>query len=110
MFLLFSTTIIELHFQKFAQRQSQTRTEYFKDPAAYFKLICDEENEVFSVKAVNEEMVVVNYQKKEGWVAPLPNVNVVLGVFTTAQARLHLYSFLERLGDRVFYFGRFLHD
>ena len=37
-------------------------------------------------------------------ITPLYITNVAIAVYTTAQARLKLYSYLEKLGDRVLYY------
>ncbi len=49
-------------------------------------------------------MVAVNYKKHSDFEDVNPNTNVVLAAFVTAQARLLLYSYIEKLGSRVFYF------
>ena len=67
----------------------------------------DPANVVHAVKAVNEEMVLVNYEKADEFIDTLPNVNVVFGAITTAAARLRLYEFMEKLQDRVLYTGMF---
>uniref|UniRef100_A0A914VY67 DNA-directed DNA polymerase n=1 Tax=Plectus sambesii TaxID=2011161 RepID=A0A914VY67_9BILA len=49
-------------------------------------------------------MVMANYQKKEEFIESLANVNAVLAAFTTSHSRLTLYSYLEKLNDRMLYF------
>lgn len=41
---------------------------------------------------------------KEETYEPLSTVNVALAAYTTVQARLKLYSYLEKFGDRVLYY------
>ena len=53
---------------------------------------------------VNDEHIAVLWKQKSDFVQSLPNTNVVLAAFTTAHARLKLYSLLENLQDRVLYF------
>ena len=90
---------------KFAQRQNLTKTEYFNTPSDYFNCIFDPSNNIKAVKAVNPEMMCVNYEKTSDFLDTLPNVNVVIGAFTTAIARLKLYQFMEPLQQRVMYTG-----
>jgi hypothetical protein len=49
-------------------------------------------------------MWLMSYTKEEEFVEGAPNVNPVLAAFTTAQARLKLFSYLHPLGARVLYF------
>ena len=48
-------------------------------------------------------MVEMIYQCKEEFVEESGRTNVVIAAYTTAQARLKLYSYLEQLGPRVLY-------
>jgi len=49
-------------------------------------------------------MTAVSYTKENDFVEVMGNTNVVLAAYTTAQARLRLYSYIEHLGERVLYF------
>lgn len=49
-------------------------------------------------------MVAVNYELYDEFVEVLANTNTVIAAYTTAQARLKLYSYIEQLQDRVIYF------
>jgi hypothetical protein len=84
--------------------------EYFNEPANYFKLVCDPSNEILSVRIIGEELTAVTYKKTDGFVETLPHTNSVIAAYTTAQARLKLYSYIEQLERRVLYFdtGKFL--
>ena len=53
---------------------------------------------------LTDEMLAMVWTKREEFDDPLPHVNMVMGAYTTAQARLKLYSVLERLQRRVLYF------
>lgn len=46
----------------------------------------------------------MRYKIKEDHVPDNSCTNVVLAAFVTSHARLKLYSYLERLGERVCYF------
>ena len=89
---------------KFGQRSSMPKTAYLSDPAPFFDLLLDESKKVKHVNFVNDEVVQVQWQHEEEFVEPMGNTNVAIAAYTTAQARLKLYSFLERLGERVLYY------
>jgi hypothetical protein len=48
-------------------------------------------------------MVEMRYQYKEEFVEESGRTNVVIAAYTTAQARLKLYCYLEQLGPRALY-------
>jgi hypothetical protein len=50
------------------------------------------------INFVSDEMVEMRYQYKEEFVEEFGRTNVVIAAYTTAQARLKLYSYLEQLG------------
>ena len=52
---------------------------------------------------VSDEMVEMIYQCTEEFVEESGRTNVVIAAYTTAQARLKLYSYLEQLGPRALY-------
>jgi len=56
-----------------------------------------------SIRFYGEKLVRVNYSSEQGFVDVLPNTSVVIGAFTTAQARRKLYSYLEPLQERELY-------
>ncbi len=88
---------------QFGQRDNQTQLKYFTDPAEFFKLVTDDTNLIESVFMVNPEMVSVTYSKEEEFMVVLTMTNVVVVAYTTSQARLKLYSYLELLQGRVLY-------
>ena len=101
--------IIAAFWGKFGQRCNQNQTTYFRDPQPFFELVFDPANVIHAVNYINDNLVSVSHSKETEYIDILPNTNVVLAAFTTSQARLHLYSFIEQLGDRCYYFdtGRF---
>lgn len=56
------------------------------------------------VQFVNQDTVVVNWSYKEEAADPLKTVNVVIASYVTTLARLKLYSYLEKIHDRVLYY------
>ena len=53
---------------------------------------------------MNDEMADVQYKFNEEFVTPNCNTDPVLPAFTTAHVDLKLYSYLEVLDKRIFYF------
>ena len=79
------------------------KTEYFVDAHPYFDTVFNGANKVQAVRIVSPRMVAVSYAKADDYVEDLPNTNPVIAAWVTAQARLKLYSHIERLGDRALY-------
>ena len=53
---------------------------------------------------VSDNVMELQYENKENFIEPNAKTNVVIAAFTTAHARLKLYSILEQLGERVLYY------
>lgn len=60
--------------------------------------------EVNSIQDINEQTQTVTWEYKDEASDLLATINVGIAAYTTTQARLKLYSYLERLGDRVLYY------
>ena len=95
---------------KFAQRLTLTKTEYIKKPAEFYQRMTDDTINISHLEILSNEInpdddiLLVNYTEKEEYLDACPFGNVVLAAYTTAQARLHLYSTLQQLDRRVLYF------
>ena len=94
----------EMFAGKFGQRDNLSQTKRSTDPAELFEALNDPEKDVTGVHLVNENLVQFQWVMKEEFVDTCPSANHILAAFTTAIARLKLYSFLELLGRRVLYF------
>lgn len=66
-------------------------------------MLVSDQQEVSSVDFVTEEMVGIRWKFKEDFVESSGKTNVVIAAYTTAQARLKLYSYLYELGTRAIY-------
>lgn len=79
------------------------------EPEEYFKIIRDQDNVVSTVTLHGEDVIGISYKKTEEAEEPLQIGNVALACFVTSYARLKLYSYLEKLRERVLYFdtGKF---
>ena len=89
---------------KFAQRDNMKKVKYITDPADFFDVLSNDGVEVKCIDSVSAQMVRVEYSNAAHFVEEQANVNVAIAAYTTAYGRLELYSYLERLGERVLYF------
>ena len=89
---------------KFAQNPVKDKSMYCMDASELYKLLFDDKVEVKNVTFFNDYVAYAVYKEDREFVNQLANANVTIGGFTTSQARLHLYSYLEQLGERVLYF------
>jgi hypothetical protein len=89
---------------KFGQRENLPIAQYFTKPEEYFNVVFDVANQLQSVRIISAKMMLVNYIKEEEFIETVPTVNAVIAAFVTAQARLKLYSYIEKLQERVLYF------
>ncbi|XP_071153592.1 uncharacterized protein [Mytilus edulis] len=95
--------ILNSFWGKFGQRLNLPKTTYVKDAATYFDILTSDGQEVKDVSFVSEEMVRLQWINNEKFVEESGKTNVVIAAYTTAQARLQLYKYLENLGDRSLY-------
>lgn len=88
---------------KFGQRDNQSRTSIIKTPEEFFTMLTNPCIDTLHVQPINEDTIAVTWEYKEEAATPLPYGNVPIAAYTTAQARIKLYSYLDRLHDRVLY-------
>jgi hypothetical protein len=82
---------------KFGQRSNLPQIEYVSDPSVYFDLLTSDQQEVAGVNFVTDEVIEMRWKNKNQFVETCGRANFVLAAYTTAQARLKLYSYLEKL-------------
>lgn len=69
----------------------------------FFRIINDPQYDVADFQLVNDTTVALMYTYKKNHIPSLNSISVPLATFTTAHARLVLYSYMEQLGDRLIY-------
>nr|XP_054749769.1 uncharacterized protein LOC129255439 [Lytechinus pictus] len=89
---------------KMGQRGNLAKAEYFTDPGAFYQRLTDETREVLRVDFPTDQVAKVVSVPEEDFETSLGNTNVAVAAYTTAQARLKLYSYLDILQDRVLYY------
>ena len=88
---------------KFGQRTNLPQKTYVSDVTVFFDMMTGDNQEIKNVRFVNEEIVQVDWVHKEDFIDTSGITNVVIAAYTTAQARLKLYQYLERLDRRAIY-------
>ena len=89
---------------KFGQRTNMSNDVFVNEPTTLGQILFDDANLVNRIQPMGEELLYVSYTKEEDFVEVMASTNPVIAAFTTANCRLHLYSVLEKLGERVLYF------
>ncbi|CAH0553368.1 unnamed protein product [Brassicogethes aeneus] len=89
---------------KFGQRENLMQTSIITDPLELFKFLTTPSIVVNNMVVISDEVLLLCWNKPEEAVLPLTTVNVAVAAYTTAMARLELYSYLEKLDRRVLYF------
>ncbi|KAK5650288.1 hypothetical protein RI129_001317 [Pyrocoelia pectoralis] len=89
---------------KFGQRENLPQTSIVSEPKDLFKLLTDPLVQVQAINPINDDVVIVSWNRPEGEGGSLNTINVSIAAYTTAHARLELYSYLEKLGRRVLYY------
>ena len=80
-----------------------SQVQYVTSQTEFYDLLTSDKQEVEAVSFVNDETVEVRWRYKEDFVESCGRTNVVIAAYTTAQAQLKLYSYLEQLGPRALY-------
>ncbi|XP_024944125.1 uncharacterized protein LOC112494866 [Cephus cinctus] len=89
---------------KFGQRENLPKTEIVTTRQKLVSLLTCPEVEITGILPVDDEVLYVNTRSTSESVIPTAYTNVVIAAYTTAQARLKLYDYLEKLDRRVLYY------
>lgn len=84
--------------RKFGQRTNLSQTSYVSDPSEFFDIMTSDQQKVNNIRFINDESVQIDWVYNDDFVEPSALTNVVIAAYTTAQARLKLYSYLKPLG------------
>ena len=98
-----SKLMLNLFWGKFRQRSNLIQTTFTDDPEQFFDMMTSDQQEVKNVRFVSNEAVQLDWVYNNDFVEASSRTNVVIAVYTTAQARLKLFSYLKPLGRRVCY-------
>ncbi|XP_013411740.1 uncharacterized protein LOC106174630 [Lingula anatina] len=89
---------------KFGQRMNMTQSEYVTEVDEYFALLLNKSVDVTNVMFLTDDMVEVHYKHQSEFNECSDKTNVVIAAYTTAHARMVLYSAIEVLDRNVLYF------
>ena len=88
---------------KFGQRLDLQQVDIIDDPGIYFDKLTSDREDLTSINFLSDDAVEMRWKLKEEFVETSTKTNVVIAAYTTSQARLKLYSHLEKLGSRAMY-------
>ena len=92
------------HWGKFGQRNLKSRNTYISEPQEYVKMMTDSSIVIQNMIFINEDYIILCWISKKEFTESLSNTSVAVAAFTTAQARLKLYTLLEGLQERAVYY------
>lgn len=84
---------------RFAIRSNLSKTVITDKPHEFFDLASDPMKEILSVDMLNETTAHVVYNVKDQMVEEIKTSNIFVAIWTTSQARLRLYSYMEQIAD-----------
>ena len=90
---------------KFGQRNNYSKCTYFtaSQLADFCTLITDQTKSIKNFHIVNENLIYLEYEDATHHIKDDFVSNIFIATFTTAHARLHLYSIMEPLQERILY-------
>lgn len=88
---------------RFSLRENMPNCKLLKKAQDFSQYIFGCQYEVTFFRFVSDTIALVQYKHAEGSSYETRDVNVFIGAFTTAHARLELYNLMDRLGDRLLY-------
>jgi hypothetical protein len=89
---------------KKTERANRPQTKLISDPQEPYRFLAAADIEVCSMLFANDNVVWIAWRYADAnSVTNLPHTNDVICSFVTAGARIHLYGYLDRLGDRALY-------
>lgn len=89
---------------RFALREQRMQTVILNEPQKLYELITNPSVEISKIIFPNDETVIVNWRHLDNETkTPNASVSVPIAIYVTAGARLKMYEYLEKLGQRVLY-------
>lgn len=80
-----------------------TQTSFVFDSRELFYMMTSDQQDIKNVPFVNDEAVQVDWVNHDEYIEPSAQTNVVIATYTTAIARMKLYSYLQQLSERTLY-------
>ena len=89
---------------KFGQRSNMGQSQLTTNTADYFKMVADPSKRLKDWHIIHDDMIQLEFEQQDGFVTETSGTNIFIATFTTAHARMRLYSVLDRLKERVCYY------
>jgi len=89
---------------KLTERTDRTQSKFILEPKELYNFLATPGIEVTNLAFASDDVVWISWKHPaEERVPNLRHTNEVIGAYVTSGARLHLYRYLERLGERAIY-------
>lgn len=88
---------------RFSLRSHLPTTELLTDPGQFTNCLFSSAHVIKYFSFVSDSVALVQWAHASQDPSPIHNVNIFIGAFTTAYARLELYNLLDKLDSRVYY-------
>ena len=102
--MIFFSFVFFSFWGKFGENEHRVQTTAISDEDTWQKLIQDETVMVKDVRIFNDDVMEVNTLKFEDACESSGKINIFIACFTTALARLKLYTELEKLESQILYY------
>ena len=89
---------------KFGERSNKPQTHVIRSAYALYALLNDPSFHISNIRICSEDVLEVVTTRAEEEVEQNVKTNIFIAIYTTAHARLKLYSALETLQERVLYY------
>ena len=100
---LLSKLALNSFWGKMAEQQDTRQTRITHDAGVFYKFLAEENYREKKFDLLSEDTMILNWREESCAVTGNRRGNVIHAIFTTALARLKLYSLLEQLGERIVY-------
>lgn len=85
------------------EKTLRSKTKFVNSYTQMMELLNDPTVEIRSMLPVGEECLQISYMPKEDDEASLVTTSLINAAFTTCYGRLHLYKYLDMVGERAIY-------
>lgn len=89
---------------RLGMREDKEKKVFVKNKNHLLSLMTNPSLEINNFSELSQDALLVSYKMRAECTQIQPNVNVVLAAYTTAQARMHLYGYLDKVQERCLYY------
>nr|DAC81393.1 TPA_asm: PolB-C [Pimephales minnow adintovirus] len=88
---------------RFSLRENLPKTTLVSEPEDFTSIVFGNTESLSYFTFISDDVALVQHKPGKDDLCKTRDVNVFIGAFTTAYARLELYELMDRLGDRLLY-------